>query len=909
MSDSKKAKYLEYKSKLNYHHSNFDFNLKISENDFFKIILIYEKEIEYYLEYNFIDIKSKNPLFNNIDDFFRFLNECKDKYRFRISSIDKEFCNLTLQFADKNYKSQIFHLSNKDKSKNIGMCKEKKILSYKVEQIIEMCNKSKSGIIINDISFEPRINCYNFFLGENIYIIFYSKIKVEITINNTVIVEDYIRTNYDIIELIKKNKIDEEDVFLNEDQLGEIINYIDCYVKNKKLKLKIKNIIPQATFRQNLLNIYKRNYTRSEYSQYFSEYFENYNPENKDNIFKFKTNELREEIYHNIIELRHSNTIQKYKITGPFSIGKSITLFVFSKTLKNVIYINLKVLKKNKDDHQKCLKIIFSEISRVAIDDYYFNEKIKSLEVEQNILKQLLFIIKIILDSTKENIILILDQYKSENYEYEKTFPDEIKKLYQWKNFNIVLCSSINDKSIRDKVIETWTKYNGNPPELNSTTQEYYFYYYKLFIVKRSKSLSYRLFHKKYKYIKKLGNNNIEYIYNKIIEKLKKFETYNKNKFIYSNTFNLADVFIFLKYNINIEIDRYNLLDIIPMIPLKYFCIDIKENTFLIEPIFPFINYCLSKYINIKDCDDFFKKKKYLNLSYLSNKVKGEYFEFSAIKGLLNPEIIKLPFNYYSIKEVTVKEIVKMNELVTTFDDLIEEFNRHPIDLEEEIYDDSEEENDIEENEEEKKDEEEKKEEEESIEEIDEFDNNENNIEFILIDENNNIIIDLDKEIENEIIDQKIEEIIFKYFLNDFTNDFQKDIKTDSKTEEYIDLINEIEKENMKGINDYKREVYEEIIIKRKKEILKKIEEKKKEKEKLNKKGKLKIPIIKKNKMKKGTDTVIKKYNGNETFLIKQGNKNGELFDYAILYGNKNQKTFIGFQMKCFGLSTSLTNF
>jgi hypothetical protein len=56
------------------------------------------------------------------------------------------------------------------------------------------------------------------------------------------------------------------------------------------------------------------------------------------------------------------------------------------------------------------------------------------------------------------------------------------------------------------------------------------------------------------------------------------------------------------------------------------------------------------------------------------------------------------------------------------------------------------------------------------------------------------------------------------------------------------------------------------------------------------------------------SDSKLKSYNGNESFYIIQGNPNGELLDYAILYGKKNEKIFLGFQMKCYPSDTNIDN-
>ena len=106
------------------------------------------------------------------------------------------------------------------------------------------------------------------------------------------------------------------------------------------LRVIIKKI-PETKFGERAMKK-SINYTRKEYSEYFTEYFENYNENNNQAIFKFQKNKLREEIFRKISILKRCNIgVNQYKITGPFSTGKSITLFGYSRYFQNVIYINL----------------------------------------------------------------------------------------------------------------------------------------------------------------------------------------------------------------------------------------------------------------------------------------------------------------------------------------------------------------------------------------------------------------------------------------------------------------------------------------------------------------------------------------------------------------------------------------
>ena len=357
---------------------------------------------------------------------------------------------------------------------------------------------------------------------------------------------------------------------------------------------------------------------------------------------------------------------------------------------------------------------------------------------------------------------------------------------------------------------------------------------------------------------------------------------------------NLCDILISLKNGkIIIEKDKIEESDIIyllKLIPLEYFCLEINKYHLIIEPIFPFINYCITKYIDLKKCDKSYKRK-YTNFSFFPKLVNENYFDYFTIEALKNDKIIKMPFDYNNkIENVLINDIIKLNEIKPPFDDLNFEFskmvnfNKYK---EEKYYLDDEEDNDI-------------KEEKEIIDEI--VDNLKENkfyecSESILVLEDNNIIIDLSKINEEEILSRKIEEIIANYYLKDFSSEYQKEIEKINEMDEYKEIIAEETLEYSKEINNFKKEIYEKIIIKRKEEILKIINDKRIQN---NKKGKIKIPIT------KYTTENISKFNGDDNFMIEQANKKGDLFDFAILYGKRNEKIFLGFQIIYFPVNEIL---
>ena len=169
----------------------------------------------------------------------------------------------------------------------------------------------------------------------------------------------------------------------------------------------------------------------------------------KGNIFTFINSPQRKQIRNNIMYLDNSKAVKKYKITGPFSTGKSMTLFKISKSLFNVIYINLKIIKKYIKDYYIFLEILFDESSRIKLRNekqVEFKKKIKLICLEKGNLDILIQVLKLFLElNDNKSITIILDQFKSSNIDYDLTFKEKIEKLNDEQNLKIVYCSSIND--------------------------------------------------------------------------------------------------------------------------------------------------------------------------------------------------------------------------------------------------------------------------------------------------------------------------------------------------------------------------------------------------------------------------------------------------------------------------------
>jgi hypothetical protein len=708
---------------------------------------------------------------------------------------------------------------------------EKEILSSDKVKLLQSIKDNKFREKYPNIFYSYIKNSYIFYFQPSNqiknYILFENDIQVEISRTNkkNEFFKTSIRTNLDLVNFLSQNDLDIKkivfDIDLNTNLIDDI-NLLYLYIQDNILKLTlIEGIIPEITFIEDCLNIDK-DYSPNLYSGYFYQYFPSEFSSKKNDankIFKYIQSDKREEILANILTLSISDKIKTFKITGPFACGKSMTLFKISKSFCNIIYINLKVVKSIAGNIE-FLKMLFSECSRVSLDiekKEEFRKKIKLIDISENRLKILLIIIEIILGLINSNIILILDQYKIKNINYYQFFELEIENLMKKKkNLKIVYCSSINDNEIRNDLIPTFTKFKGQKIRLNINSQNYYFYYSELYKQIKSNDLLYILFNNNMRYIKIIQQKGFQsgakIINNKINKKLKEFQQYQSNKDTIINNYNLADILLFLKGIINEKHSLKYLLEIISCCPLKYFILDINSDmdSFIIKPVFPYMIYFISDYLKNEDCTKYFKEEKYNILTYLSNKVKGEYFEYSSKLGLK-----KAINNLFKQKteEVFVDQIATMTEITNPFEYIISTLESENINDEEE--------------------------------EINSKDEREEQ------DKDNEITVHLKGEIKKEEIRKKINDY-YKKELGNFNifnekklekenSDLNNKLKNFGLSTDYIENV------LFKDISDYRKEIFEKKVNKRLDDIMEIIDKKKK----IIKGENINIAIKKKRKIKK----------------------------------------------------------
>ena len=730
-----------------------------------------------------------------------------------------------------------------------------------IKKFLNDKNISYKQLIELYLNNSPIIDCKEFYMIDNNFyflicsnssedyaILFKQTFKLKlIRAKGTIYERNNILCSLEIMDLIDELKMQEKYIFFDENGKKNFENNIcdtDRYIKDGvlilyELYLEIPEIIRKDKLKPDL------SYYPSELSEYFFDYFP-YENKNINKKIKCLFSAERENLFKDLSKLYVNKEMRKYKMTGPTSNGKSFSLFFYSRISPKVIYINLKILK-NKDKNT-AIKIIISEFSRLYLEDAQIksiNEEVKKLNLQNDIIKILLELITIILKLNISKLVLILDQFKRENYQSYPNFREEIKLLMEkYSQFKIVYCSSINDNEMRDDALDSFEKTEGKHI-YNAQTQEYIFYYAELYKKKESDNdtINY-LFGNKKKYISFFYNpkRKKDEIFKEISKRIqKKIESFRvskmKNQEISSN-YSFNDVLIYIKSIFNLKFDYENLFNVLRACPLKYIKIIFNTDHFIVKPVFPFINNYIYQTINKDECDNFFKKKKYNLYSFLTHRLKAEYFEYSVQTALKTNDVFAMPNE--EKREITLYEIIKMNQISESNYDLMKDFNLKEKEDNEDYEDDN---------------------------------------ESIINTINNMTFSDKAKEKSEKENEEYVKNLLEKF--ND-KNESNIDIKQEQSISDYEKDLSDNIKKRFKAIDAYRKEALEKYkdYKNNEKEINVLIEEVKKQK--------------------------LKEFSGNENIFLDQQKENGECLDYAILFGKRDNKILVSFQMKCFGRKSQI---
>ena len=195
-----------------------------------------------------------------------------------------------------------------------------------------------------------------------------------------------------------------------------------------------------------------------------------------------------------------------------------------------------------------------------------------------------MIIIYNILNKIKDqNCIIIFDQFKMKCI--NTTYFNKMEELIKTSSLKLILCSTINDKNIRDEVIKTNNTFGGIITILTRHTQHYYFYFPQNFFedilsgnVEFDELFQLFDYKPKFKYLFincKNTHNEIEKIKNKIKGKISCFFKNEKD-------LDLCTILLKLKNKINIIFEYSKFANIIQNVLLKYYKLSPEKDYFQI---------------------------------------------------------------------------------------------------------------------------------------------------------------------------------------------------------------------------------------------------------------------------------------------------------------------------------------
>ena len=688
-----------------------------------------------------------------------------------------------------------------------------------IKYIFANDNDNNNEIKLNNIYSTEQIEKYNNEKKVNCPHIVFNNIKT-----------DYGTAKEDIYNYIQNNEL----IITNEENY-----YEDNFIFDK-------NLIKNNKFKKETL----------------SKYFDNYFIYNKkeENEFEYEETESRQSLIKSYLrKFMINQNLRFFKFCGPSSTGKSTTLLKFSREHTGIVYLNVKAIYELDSDNRSkdCFNLITYELRRLYIDEIK-KKSFKDMLKENRNNNPWEFILNVIKFISNFFNIIIFDQYKKSYF--PTNIYTQIEDNVKNSKIKLIVCSSINNKDIRDEVIKTFEHYKGNPKGLDDKSQYFYFYFYIIFFNKKVENVNnlnplFELFdyRPKYKYLL----SNAANINNCITETKSKIESKIKEFFIFEKDFDLCKIILHIKNNINIKLsfDNDSDIEILRKLPLKYYIVRLNNNYFEIDYAFKFIKFLEKEIISIDDCDKYFKLKKYKTDKSLDGKVKGEYFEMSARFYIRSNDVLPAKID----DTLNVNNIVGLDPLLgeETLDNIVNSIN---LTFKDDSFDSI------------------------NKEELNEFGEN------LLKKENIKTQEDLEKKYSLKNLDYYYRNALLNYSSNLKKKEKKKtdDKKAKSKEREFFDETED--------------------------------EDEKLEKNKLNKKSKQKKNQKSKNKEKSGKEEEneykflqkktrrqkqIENING-KNILIEQEQVNGKTLDQAFIYSDKNgQHIFIGLQMKCLSNKTN----
>ena len=394
--------------------------------------------------------------------------------------------------------------------------------------------------------------------------------------------------------------------------------------------------------------------------------------------FEYWESNIRKDFISVILGFKTQTDLYCFKICGPSAIGKSMTLFLISRYYNNFLYYNLKTIRKlnEKKENVKIHNIITESCKYLNLDEDQI-VKLSTL-IKENRLNSFFYCLKKIIEFLIDNNILsviILDQFKNDSIEkdeYDKIV--NLIKAEKKKYVKLLICSSTNDKEIRDECIESWKMKIFLFSQLNEKNQNYYFYIDELYNTNKEEKTNYdkvlNKFHfiPKYKikflYLKEDGDKT-EKINEDLKEIKKNIEKNLRDLYRLINGKKLSEEIITMKmvqslkhidFIIDEQLDYSQLEEYTNICSFKYYRFKFEKDFFRIKYNFPFMNEVVNDIINTH-LEEFFK---YGRNNEHTGYTTADFFELLSSKLIKNRQL-ELPESEKAIC-IKVNEISQMSE-------------------------------------------------------------------------------------------------------------------------------------------------------------------------------------------------------------------------------------------------------
>ena len=251
-----------------------------------------------------------------------------------------------------------------------------KLGDYTIKQLIDSFRKKKD---LNDImirvSEDGNILEINDLSLTCLGIVFINPIKVKyenafFENKYCTIIDENVFSNIQINSTLEKYKLLYPSFY---DIDNKLINYYESIyslfwnVKNNEIH--IVNSFKESQFKESEINLFnKSTFNKEDLSKYFDDYFLYTNNEKE---FKYYFTQNRQNLMKNFSILLNNKKIFQFKITGPSSEGKSISLLYLSRCGFNKIYLNIKTIFKlySEKKKEKYLDLLIYEFGRMKFSE------------------------------------------------------------------------------------------------------------------------------------------------------------------------------------------------------------------------------------------------------------------------------------------------------------------------------------------------------------------------------------------------------------------------------------------------------------------------------------------------------------------------------------------------------------